>query len=174
MELTNPIYKHVHAGTDATAVDEAIDTLLRLLAPFAPHLAAEAYEQRHSEHVHLQPWPVADPAYLRADRATLVVQVNGKLRDRIDVDAEIGEDEAIAVALASDEGAAVARRQLSLGGSSPGRRTSSTSSSELRPSPAGPSPAGPSPAAERSGGRADSAARHSPGRARNCVVPKRL
>ena len=44
MELTNTIYKHVHAGTDAAAVDEAIDTLLELLAPFAPHLAAEAYE----------------------------------------------------------------------------------------------------------------------------------
>jgi leucyl-tRNA synthetase len=103
MELTNSIYKHVHAGTDAAVVDEAIDTLLELLAPFAPHLAAEAYEQRHSEHVHLQPWPEADAAYLKAERATLVVQVNGKLRDRVEVDAEITEDEAVAVALASEK-----------------------------------------------------------------------
>ncbi len=103
MELTNTIYKHVHAGTDASVVDEAIDCLLELLAPFAPHLAAEAYEHRHSEHVHLRPWPVADPAYLRAERATLVVQVNGKLRDRIEVDSEIGEDEVVALALASEK-----------------------------------------------------------------------
>jgi leucyl-tRNA synthetase len=103
MELTNSIYKHVHAGTDPAVVGEAIDTLLELLAPFAPHLAAEAYEQRHSEHVHLQPWPEADPAYLKAERATLVLQVNGKLRDRVEVDAEITEDEAVAVALASEK-----------------------------------------------------------------------
>jgi leucyl-tRNA synthetase len=103
MELTNTIYKHVHGGTERSVVEDATDTLLELLAPFAPHLAAEAYEHRHSEHIHLRPWPVADTSYLKADRVTLVVQVNGKLRDRIEVDAEIGEDEAVALALASDK-----------------------------------------------------------------------
>jgi leucyl-tRNA synthetase len=115
MELTNTIYRHVHAGTDSALVGEAIDTLLELLAPFAPHLAAEAYEQRHGEHVHLRPWPVADPAYLRTDRTTLVAQVNGKLRDRIEVDAEISEEEAIRLALASEK----VQRQLA--GSAPRR-----------------------------------------------------
>jgi leucyl-tRNA synthetase len=115
MELTNTIYKHVHAGTDTAAVGEAIDTLLELLAPFAPHLAAEAYDARHSEHVHLRPWPAADPAYLKADRVTLVVQVNGKLRDRLDVDADISEDEAVALALASP------KVQQALGGAEPRR-----------------------------------------------------
>jgi leucyl-tRNA synthetase len=103
MELTNSVYKHVHAGTDAAIVGEAIDTLLELLAPFAPHLAAEAYDQRSGEHVHLRPWPVADASYLKADRTTMVVQVNGKLRDRIEVDAEISEDDATALALASEK-----------------------------------------------------------------------
>jgi leucyl-tRNA synthetase len=115
MEVTNTIYKHAHAGTDPIVVDAAIDTLLELLAPFAPHLAAEAYEQRRGEHVHLRPWPVADPAYLKADRATMVVQVNGKLRDRIDVDAEISEDDATALALASE------KVQAQLAGSLPRR-----------------------------------------------------
>jgi leucyl-tRNA synthetase len=96
-------------------VAEAIDTLLELLAPFAPHLAAEAYEQRHAEHVHVRPWPVADPAYLKAERSTLVIQVNGKLRDRVDVDASIGEDEAIALALASE------KVRSALGGAAPRR-----------------------------------------------------
>ncbi len=103
-ELTNTIYKHAHAGTERASLDEAIDTLLELLAPFAPHVAAEAYATRHGgEHVHVRPWPVADPAYLKVERAILVVQVNGKLRDRIEVDAGIGEEECIAAALASEK-----------------------------------------------------------------------
>jgi leucyl-tRNA synthetase len=115
MELTNTIYRHKHAGTDPEIVSDAIDTLLELLAPFAPHLAAEAYERRHSEHVHLRPWPVADPAYLKTERTTLVVQVNGKLRDRIEVDTEISEEEVTALALAS------AKVQAQLGGEAPRR-----------------------------------------------------
>jgi leucyl-tRNA synthetase len=115
MELTNVIYRHVHSGTDTVVVGEAIDTLLELLAPFAPHLAAEAYERRNDEHVHLRPWPVADLAYLKADRATMVVQVNGKLRDRIEVDAEISEDDATALALASE------RVRTQLAGNAPRR-----------------------------------------------------
>ncbi|MHB1510796.1 MAG: leucine--tRNA ligase [Acidimicrobiales bacterium] len=115
MELTNTIYKHVHAGADASLVGEAVDTLLELLAPFAPHLAAEAYEHRHAIHVHTRPWPEADPSQLTVERTTLVVQVNGKLRDRIEVDAGLGEDEVVALALASDK-----VRQL-LGGVAPRR-----------------------------------------------------
>ncbi|HEV8065931.1 MAG TPA: class I tRNA ligase family protein, partial [Acidimicrobiales bacterium] len=103
MELTNSIYRHAHAGTDAAAVAEATDTLLKLLAPFAPHLAAEAYEYRHQAHVHTQAWPQADPAMLRTARATLIVQINGKLKDRLDVDADISEEAAIAAALASEK-----------------------------------------------------------------------
>ncbi len=102
MELTNTIYRHVHAGTDEVSISEATDVLLELLAPFAPHLAAEAYVRRTDEHVHTRPWPVADPAYLKADRVTMIVQLNGKLRDRIEVDPGIDEDEAVAAALASD------------------------------------------------------------------------
>ena len=66
-------------------VDEAVDTLLLLLAPMTPHVAAEAWERRHGDHIHLRPWPVADPALLVEDTVTMVVQVNGKVRDRIEV-----------------------------------------------------------------------------------------
>ncbi|HLI43432.1 MAG TPA: leucine--tRNA ligase [Acidimicrobiales bacterium] len=103
MELTNAVYRHAHAGTDAEAVDEAIRVLLELLAPLAPHLAAEAYERRYGEHVHTRPWPVADPAYLAAETVTMVVQVNGKVRDRVEVAAGIGEEEATAAALGSEK-----------------------------------------------------------------------
>ncbi len=103
MELTNTIYKHIHAGTDGETVDEAIKTLLELLAPMAPHLAAEAFERRYGGHVHTQAWPVADPAYLVADQVTMIVQVNGKVRDRLEVAAGITEEEAVERALQSEK-----------------------------------------------------------------------
>ena len=76
-------------------VAEAVDTLLLLMAPMTPHLAAEAWERRHGDHVHLHPWPVADPELVAEESVTMVVQVNGKVRDRIEVAADISEDEAV-------------------------------------------------------------------------------
>jgi leucyl-tRNA synthetase len=82
-------------------VDEAVDTLLLLLAPMTPHLAAEAWERRHGDHVHSHTWPVADPALAAEDRVTMVIQINGKVRDRIEVSPTVSEGEAEALALAS-------------------------------------------------------------------------
>jgi leucyl-tRNA synthetase len=103
MELTNSIYKHLQAGTDPVVVGESIDALLELLAPFAPHLAAEAYEHRTGGHVHVQAWPVPDPALLRSASVNMPVQVNGKTRDVLSVDPAISESEAASVALASEK-----------------------------------------------------------------------
>ena len=87
MELTNTISRHARSGTDRAVIEESIDTLLELLAPFAPHLAAEAYEHRHGDNVHTRPWPVADVRLLTEQKVTMVVQVSGKVKDRIEVDA---------------------------------------------------------------------------------------
>jgi leucyl-tRNA synthetase len=95
MEFTNLLYKQ---GKTAFAVD----TLLELLAPMCPHITAELWERRHpGEHVHERSWPVADPALAAVERVTMIVQVNGKLRDRLEVDAGIDEAAAEALALAS-------------------------------------------------------------------------
>ncbi|MGH9180787.1 MAG: class I tRNA ligase family protein, partial [Acidimicrobiales bacterium] len=94
MELSNTLSRQ---GT----TDFAVDTLLLLLAPMAPHICAELWEARHGDHVHDRPWPRADPDLVRPDSVTLVVQVNGKVRDRLEVDPSIGEAEAVAAALAS-------------------------------------------------------------------------
>ena len=69
----------------------------------SPHVTAELWEQRHpgEPSVHLQRWPSFDPELIRQDTVTMVVQVNGKVRDRIDVDAGISEGDAEAAALAS-------------------------------------------------------------------------
>ena len=90
-------------GPQQEVWNEALDALLSLLAPLTPHVTAELWERRHpgEPSVHLQRWPVPDPALVRQETVTMVVQVNGKVRDRIDVDAGISESDARAVALAS-------------------------------------------------------------------------
>jgi leucyl-tRNA synthetase len=85
MELTNAIIRARGsglAGTDAYA--EAVDMLLVLLAPIAPHVTEELWERRgHPYSIHQQPWPVADAALAAAETIELPVQVDGKLRDRL-------------------------------------------------------------------------------------------
>ncbi|MGH9073994.1 MAG: class I tRNA ligase family protein, partial [Acidimicrobiales bacterium] len=102
-ELTNAIYAYLASpgGTRACTLDEAVDTLCLLLAPMAPHLAAECWERRHGADVSRQPWPVADPSLLEEATVTLVVQVNGKVRDRLEVESGISEAAAVEAALAS-------------------------------------------------------------------------
>jgi leucyl-tRNA synthetase len=63
-----------------------------LLFPFAPHVTCEMWEALGGEALWRVPWPEADPDMLERDTVTVVVQVNGKLRDRIE--AEPGADEA--------------------------------------------------------------------------------
>ena len=93
-------------ATSAPHVDvwnEALDSLLLLLAVMSPHVTAELWEHRHpgEASVHLQRWPTFDPDLVRQNTVTMVVQVNGKVRDRIDVDADISEGDAEEAALAS-------------------------------------------------------------------------
>lgn len=101
MEFVNLLQPYVRGDGHADVVAEAVDTLLLLLAPMVPHVAAEAWEQRHGDHVHTRPWPVSDPALAVEDVVTMVVQVNGKVRDRIEVAPTIGADEAERLALTS-------------------------------------------------------------------------
>ena len=101
MEFVNLLAPYAKSGGRGDVVDEAVDTLLLLLAPMTPHLAAEAWERRHGNHIHLEPWPVADPTLLVEETVTMVVQVNGKVRDRIEVVPDVAEEEAVRLALAS-------------------------------------------------------------------------
>ena len=100
MEFTNQLYRYAQAGARRATMDEAVDSLLLLLAPMAPHVSAELWERRRGGHVHAERWPEADPELSRVERTTLVVQVNGKVRDRIEVDTSIDAAEAERLALA--------------------------------------------------------------------------
>jgi leucyl-tRNA synthetase len=119
MELLNALqhYAREDAGVHQEVWSEALGALLRLLAPLTPHVTAELWEHLWpgEPSVHLQRWPEYDPDLVRQDTVTMVIQVNGKLRDRVEVDASISETDAEALALASEKVAAA------LNGGSPRR-----------------------------------------------------
>jgi leucyl-tRNA synthetase len=96
MEFTNYLIKAKETGCIAdSAWEEAIDTLLLLMAPTAPHLTEELWLRRgHDYSIHNQSWPHWDEELAKDEEITLVIQVNGKLRDRIIVPASITEAEA--------------------------------------------------------------------------------
>jgi leucyl-tRNA synthetase len=105
MEFVNMAYRHAQSpeGVRRETLDFAVDSLLLVLAPMTPHIAAELWERRHPDGtaVHAQPWPAADPEMLKAETVTMVVQVNGKVRERIEVSPEISGEEAEALAVAA-------------------------------------------------------------------------
>ena len=103
MELTNAIVRAREAGmAGGEAYAEAVDTLILLMAPVAPHLAEELWERRgHPYSVHRQSWPVADPALAVSDTIELPVQVDGKLRDRLVVMPDTSAEEIERMALES-------------------------------------------------------------------------
>jgi leucyl-tRNA synthetase len=82
---------------------EAVDTLLLLLAPIAPHITEELWHERGNDgSIHSYAWPEADLDIARDETVTMVIQVNGKVRDRIDVDAAIDEATATELALEAE------------------------------------------------------------------------
>ena len=97
MELVNELSRDT-ASPDARF---AAETAVSLIQPYAPHVAEELWERLGHERLWEQPWPVADEAMLERETFQLVVQVNGKVRDRIEVAASLSEDELIETAKAS-------------------------------------------------------------------------
>jgi leucyl-tRNA synthetase len=107
MELVNDAYRlkddlYGDRGGER-AVRFATATAASLIFPFAPHLGSEVYERLTGDRVWELPWPEADPDLLSSDKVTLVVQVNGKLRDRIEAPAEAPKEELLALARASEK-----------------------------------------------------------------------
>ena len=104
MELATAARRTIDSGPGAAdpAVREAAETLAVLLSLFAPYTAEECWELLgHEGSVATAGWPSADPALLVQDRVTCVVQVGGKVRDRLEVPPGIAEDELRSLALAA-------------------------------------------------------------------------
>lgn len=104
MEFKNMLQDAVRANNVSPAAwHEALEKLIVLMAPFTPFIAEELWVQTgHDYSVHNQPWPEFDPEIAKEDEITLVIQINGKVRDRIQVPADIEEDDAIRLALESE------------------------------------------------------------------------
>jgi leucyl-tRNA synthetase len=97
MEYVNALTKDERA----TAEDRRV--LVLLLSPFAPHLCEEIWERLgHDRSLAYEPWPMFDPALARAEKVTIVVQINGKVRAKLEADPGAGRDELLAMARADE------------------------------------------------------------------------
>jgi len=97
MELVNELGRN----PSAPGARFAAETAVSLIQPYAPHIAEELWSQLGHERLWEQPWPVADEAQLQRETFELVIQVNGKVRDRVEASVEESEAELIARATAS-------------------------------------------------------------------------
>jgi leucyl-tRNA synthetase len=97
MELVNEIQRE----PDDPAARFAAETAVSLIQPYASHIAEELWERLGHERLWEQTWPEADPALLEIDTVEVVVQVNGRIRDRLHVSPDLAEDELVALARAS-------------------------------------------------------------------------
>jgi leucyl-tRNA synthetase len=105
MELLNFMISAREQGAEATtAWKEAVSIYLRMMAPVTPHAAEELWTEvlGNPYSIHNQSWPEVDAEAAREDEITLIVQVNGKVRDRITVPADVSQDGARETALASE------------------------------------------------------------------------
>ena len=79
----------------------AAETAVSLLQPYTPHITEELWSRLGYERLWEEPWPEADPVLLERETFELVIQVNGRVRDRVEVASDLSEDELIAQARAS-------------------------------------------------------------------------
>jgi|HigsolmetaAR202D_1030399.scaffolds.fasta_scaffold00006_40 leucyl-tRNA synthetase, eubacterial and mitochondrial family len=105
MEFTNNLFRARDGGLVGTPEwDEAIDVLLRLVAPIAPHMAEEIWARLGKPYsIHQQSWPVSNPELAAEDEVEVVLQVNGKLRDKILLPVDADQDTLREKALANEK-----------------------------------------------------------------------
>ena len=104
MMLTNRLIEVSREGIDRDAFEFVTETLIKLLSPMAPHVAHELWEMTgHDTMLALESWPEWDPDLVGYQTVTLVVQVNGKVRDRLEVPADITAEEVEALARGSEK-----------------------------------------------------------------------
>jgi len=96
MEAVNSYYKLKISSNigKSPAWTFAIESLLQILSPFAPHITEELWSQiGHSDTIHIDHWPEWDDKYLQSDILTIIVQVNGKLRAKLEVEKDTSDEE---------------------------------------------------------------------------------
>ena len=103
-DLVNGLRKYEPTDADGIAAKaEALGILVRMIAPFIPHLAEECWEKLGGEGLVIDAaWPEVDPALLVEDTVTMPIQINGKRRAEIEIAKDLPEDEVKTIALAQD------------------------------------------------------------------------
>ena len=105
MEMVNGLYK-IKESQEIDMLDEwrfALESLIQILAPFAPHITEELWrEMGHDDTVHVGHWPKWDEKYLKSSVMTIIVQVNGKLRAKLELPSDIDKQGVEAAALADE------------------------------------------------------------------------
>lgn len=101
MEFNNALIKQQHNDVaHSVTYQRALETLLQLLSPFAPHITEELWHQsNHTTSIHVTDWPIYSEEMTQDETFTLVMQINGKVRERIEVAADINEEEVRTLAL---------------------------------------------------------------------------
>ena len=102
MSLTNELHEHI--GASDADVGEAVGVLVRMLAPMAPFITEELWHRLGNDEPILKAeWPRADASLVEVDTVTMIVQISGKVRDKIEVPADVSEDRMKELALGSDK-----------------------------------------------------------------------
>ncbi|MDD2401986.1 MAG: leucine--tRNA ligase [Clostridia bacterium] len=109
MELVNGLSHYIgKEKQNKVLIKEAIDSLIVLLAPFTPHLSEELWDAvGYKESVYLQSWPKYDEQALKTEEIEIVLQINGKVRERLTVPAKISREELEKVALETEKACAI-------------------------------------------------------------------
>jgi leucyl-tRNA synthetase len=101
MTLRNQLKTERKALEGSPAWNEALDTVILMLAPIAPFICEELWQRRHpGPSVHLQAWPAYDPALAASEAVTLVIQINGRIRDKLEIPADTPPEAVESLALA--------------------------------------------------------------------------
>lgn len=104
MEFVNELYAVSQAGLHGDLMQHALERLALVMAPYTPHLSEEAWQMLgHHDSVHLQSWPTYDEADLVQDEVEVVIQVNGKLRDKMMLPVGLGREAMLRTAMQSSK-----------------------------------------------------------------------
>jgi len=102
MELTNTLY--LYSGLGDKQSKETLEVVLQLLSPFAPHMTEELWHRLgHKDLISMAPWPTADPSKMSVSELEIVIQVNGKLREKVKIGAGTAEKDVKSKAMAALE-----------------------------------------------------------------------